>query len=95
MIARQPAFDLAGDDERRCARHDMRVAFLVDEVVVADRAAAARAVVDNQRHRRPFVLVDDAGDHAHQVVGAAAGRVRHDNFNGALRILRLRHYRAR
>ena len=95
MVAGQTAFDLAGDDERRGACHHVRIAFLVDEVVVADRAAAAGAVVHDQRHRRPFVLVDDAGDHAHQVVGAAAGRIRNDHFHRALWIPGLRESRAR
>src|SRR4051812_28322555 len=39
------------------------------------------------------MLVDDAGDHAHQVVGATARRVGHDHFDRTLRILRLRQRR--
>jgi len=94
MVAGQTALDLAGDDHRRRAGDDVGIALLVEHVVVADGAAAAGAVVHDQRHRRPFVLVDDAGDHAHQVVGAAAGCIGNHHFHRALWIPGLRESRA-
>ena len=95
VVARQAALDLARHDHRRSARDHMRVALLVDQVVEADGAAAAGAVVHVERHRRPLVLVDDAGDGAHQVVGAAARRIGNDDFDRALRVLRLGDHRGR
>ena len=87
VVAGQPSLDLARHDHRRRAGDGVRVALLVDQVVEAHRARAARAVHHVERHRRPFVLVDDAGDHAHQVVGAAARGVGNDHAHGTRRVL--------
>jgi len=89
MVAAQAALELARHDHRRGTCHDVRVTLLVDQVAVADGAAAADAVVHVERHRRPFVLVHDPGDHAHQVVGAAARGVGHDHLDVLRRVFRL------
>ncbi len=95
MIAREPPLELAGDDHRRGAGDDVRVALFRDEITEADRAAAADAVVDVDRLRRPFVLFHDGGDHPHHVVGAAAGRVGNDDLDVLRRVLGLAVCRAR
>src|SRR6266446_576475 len=86
-IVAEPAIEVLVDDERRSRRRQQRIAvrFRTEGRLGADIASGSRLVLDDDG-LAPFARQDFEYDARHKVC-RAAGRKRHDDLDGAMRII--------